>query len=91
MINEAEKINGDTDARYDAFSKAEAYMIEHAMVIPWYCGSSWQLTGVNDYSKIWAAYGIQSSRWINWETSLELFTTADYEKFLADYEAGKPE
>ena len=48
---------------------------------------SWQLTGVNDYSKIYTAYGIQAERYVNWETQFELYTTDDYAALKDAYNA----
>ena len=85
LVNEADAITDDLDARYAAYAVAEAYLIEHALVIPCNYDVSWQLTCVNDYSKIYAAYGIQNNRYLNWETNANGFTTADYEAFAAAY------
>lgn len=41
----------------------------------------WNLTHINDYSH-------KSNRFKNWETSVEPYTTEQYEKFAADYIAG---
>ena len=87
LTNEAKAITDDLDARYAAFAKAEAYMIEKALVIPWSYDVSWQLTGVNDYSKIYTAYGIQAERYVNWETQFELYTTDDYAALKDAYNA----
>ncbi len=81
LVTEAKAITEDLDARYAAFAKAEAYMLEHALVIPTHYDVSWQLTCVNDYSKIYAAYGNQSSRYVNWETNSDIYTTEDYVGF----------
>ena len=62
-------------------------MLEHALVIPWYKNITWQLTHVNDYSKVYALYGCQSNRFVNWETSVDAYTTEDYEAFAAAYAA----
>ena len=87
LTNEAKAISDNLDARYAAFAKAEAYMIEKALVIPWSYDVSWQLTGVNDYSKIYTAYGIQAERYVNWETNFELYTTDDYAALKEAYNA----
>ncbi len=89
MVAEGRDITTDLDARYDAFAKAEAYFVAHALTIPCYIDVSWQLTKVNDYTKIYAAYGISAYRYENWETSTELYTTADYAAFQAAYEAAE--
>ena len=62
-------------------------MLEHALVIPWSYDVAWQLTGVNDYSKIYSAYGTQGDRYLNWETNSDIFTTEDIAEFKAAYEA----
>ena len=89
LVDEAAAINDDLDARYLAFAKAEAYMIEHALVIPLYLNIAWQLTHVNDYSRIYAAYGIQNNRYVNWETSKDGYTAEDYAAFAKVYEENR--
>ncbi len=81
LVNEAKAITGDLDARYAAFAKAEAYMLNHALVIPWSYSVTWQLTKVNNYSQVFSAYGVQGERYVNWETSTDLYTAAQYEEF----------
>ncbi len=88
MVNAANAIVGDMDARYEAYADAEKYMIEHALVIPWYKNVLWQVTHVNDYSKIYAPYGIQGDKFKNWETSVDPYTTEDYAKLAEAYAAG---
>jgi oligopeptide transport system substrate-binding protein len=83
LVNEARAITEDIDARYAAFAKAEAYMLDHVLTVPVYYLVEWQLTLVNDYSKIYAQYGIQSSRYVNWEAKTEPYTTAEYAELAA--------
>jgi len=82
LTNEAKAITDNLDARYEAFAKAEAYMIEHALVIPWNYSVVWELTKVNNYSKIFTAYGVQAERYVNWETSTEPYTAEEYKAFV---------
>ena len=82
LTNEAKAITDDLDARYAAFAKAEAYMLEHALVIPWSYNVVWQLTKVNNYTKVYSAYGNQSERYVNWETSTEPYTAEEYKAFV---------
>lgn len=81
LVNEAKAITDDLDARYAAFAKAEAYMLNHALVIPWSYSVVWQLTKVNNYSQVYSAYGVQGERYVNWETSTELYTAEQYAEF----------
>jgi len=81
LVAAAREITGDLDARYAAFAKSEASLINHALVIPWYVNVTWQLTCINDYSKVYSAYGNQNSRYVNWETNSDIYTTEDYAGF----------
>ena len=87
LVAAARTIVDDYDARLDAFAKSEAYMVQHALVIPCYIDISWQLTKVNDYTKIYAAYGISTYRYENWETQDTPYTTEQYEAIKAEYNA----
>lgn len=89
LVAEARTIVDDYDARLDAFAKSEAYFVQHALTIPCYIDISWQLTKVNDYTKCYAAYGISTYRYENWETKSEMYTTEDYEAIKAAYNAAE--
>ena len=85
--NQAKSIAGDADARLRALAEAEVYMLEKALCIPVCCAVRWQLTCANDYTKPYAAYGIQNGRYVGWETDSSVYTTAEYEHIRAEYEA----
>lgn len=89
MVNDAKVITDDLDARYTAFAEAEAYLLTKALMIPTYVDVTWQLTCVNDYSKVYAAYGNQYSRYVNWETNDDIYTAEEYEQIEADYFAAQ--
>ncbi len=78
LVNVADAIKDDMDARYDAYVDAEVYMLEHALSVPMQYEVSWQLTRVNDYTKSNAMYGIQNYLYKNWETSADAYTTDEY-------------
>lgn len=83
MVNTAKAITDDLDARYAAFAKAEAFWIQHALTIPWSYEVTWKVTSINEYTKIYTAYGNQGERYVNWETNSDLYTTEDYEAIKA--------
>ncbi len=89
LVHAASDITDDMDKRYAAFADAEAYALDNVIVLPLYNTVQWQLTRMNTYSAIHSAYGGQHARYINWETSKELYTTEQYEGFKKAYEAGK--
>ena len=87
LTDKASQIFDDTDARYQAYVDAEAYLIEHGLLMPVYYNIAWQLSKVNDYSKMNAMFGAVNNTYKNWETSVEGYTTEEYEQFKADYNA----
>ena len=87
LVNAANAIVNDTDARYEAFAKAEAYLLENVLVSPAYYDIAWSLTHANEYSKINAMYGGCNYKAVNWETSEEAYTTVQYEQFAKAFDA----
>ena len=82
LVNKADAITDDLDARYEAYAEAEAFMLDHALIVPAYFDISWELTRINDYSKMNAMFGIQNNKYKNWETSTDAYTAEDYAAFL---------
>ena len=85
MVNAANAIVDDLDERYEAQAQAEAFMLDHALVISLKkTGTAWALTQENTYSHVRGA-----TRHTGWETSDQPYTTEEYARLKADFEAGK--
>jgi len=74
LVAEAKKQTSDMDARYEAFAKAEALLINHAFIIPYgITGGGYQASKLNLFEGQFATYGQATSRykgqWI-YETSM---------------------
>lgn len=68
MVKEADKITTDLDARYEAYAEAEAYMLNHALVVPTYYNIGWCCTKYN-------VHGAESTnKMVNWETQKDGYT-----------------
>ena len=87
LLNQAKAVGGDADGRLRALAEAEVYLIEKALCIPMCYAVRWQLTCANDYTKPYAAYGIQAARYVDWETDSAIYTTAEYERIREEYGA----
>ena len=87
LVNEGRAIVDDTDARYAAFAKAEAYFLDENLIFPTVYDITWCLTHVNEYSKINAMYGPCNYKAVTWETSEEAYTTEQYDAFAAAFDA----
>ena len=87
LVVAAKAITNDMDARYAAFAKAEACMLEHALVIPCNYEVGWELTKINNYSKVYSMYGMQAYRYVDWETNDAPYTTEQMNEKAAAYAA----
>ena len=85
LVEEANTIYDDMDARYAAYAKAEAYLIQHGMVIPAYYNVPYCLTKINVYSKMNAMFGSQNDKMKNWETNVNGYTTEEMEAIVAEH------
>ena len=85
LVEEANTIYDDIDARYAAYAKAEAYLIQHGMVIPAYYNVPYCLTKINVYSKMNAMFGSQNEKMKNWETNANGYTTEEMEAIVAEH------
>ncbi len=87
MVEEANMINDDLDARYNAFAEAEAYMLQNGLVLPSYYGKGLCLSKYNIHSQMNAMFGSCNDKMKNWETSKEVYTTAEIDAYLAELNA----
>ncbi len=81
MVNEAHANTTDIDKRYADFAKAEAYFLNAGLEIPCWYEISWELTCINNFSKVYSMYGIQAYRYVNWETNDQIYTTEEAAAF----------
>ena len=77
MVEEADKITKDMDARYEAFADAEAYTLEKAHMLPCYYNVGWCLTRYNVHAEF------SGSRMKNWETKADGYTVDEVKAILA--------
>ena len=87
LVVKAKAITGNMDERYAAFAKAEACMLNHALVIPCSYEVGWELTKINNYTKVYSMYGMQAYRYVDWETSDTPYTTEQMNANAAAYAA----
>ncbi len=84
LVWEADAIVDDLDARYDAFAKAEAYMLENVLVMPYQYSQSYCLTKYNIHSQMNAMFGSCNYKMKNWETKADGYTTAEMAEIAAN-------
>ena len=81
LVEKAKVITDDMDARMAAFAEAEACMLDHALVIPCNYRVQWELTKINNYSKVYSMYGMQALRYVDWQAFDEMVTTEQMATF----------
>ncbi len=84
MINEADAII-DLDERYEAFAQAEAFAIEHALLIPTSGNRDLMLTNYNEYSGVHPMNEGVGARYEGLEYKEGGYTAEDYETFDRKY------
>ena len=63
LVADAKAITNDMDARYEAFAKAEAFLLDHAFVIPFSISKrSYQMCNLNVFEGQYASFGMASQR-----------------------------
>ena len=77
MVEAADAITTDLDARYQAYAEAEAYMLDHVFVLPCNYSIGWCLSKVDNDSKIYAMYGSQNEKMKNWGTKIDGYTSEE--------------
>ena len=82
LVEAADQITDDLDARYAAYAKAEAYLLDHVLVLPCNYGVGWALSKVDNDTKMNAKFGIQNNKMKNWDTNVNGYTSED--KGVAD-------
>ena len=58
MVEAADAITDDLDARYAAYAKAEAYLLDHVLVLPCNYSIGWCLSKIDNDTKMYAMYVI---------------------------------
>ena len=77
LVEAADAITTDLDARYAAYAKAEAYLLDHVLVMPCNYSIGWCLSKVDNNSKIYAMYGSQNEKMKNWDTHVDGYTSEE--------------
>lgn len=92
MIEEADKIVDDLDARYKAYAKADAFLIQKAFFLP----NSQQTRGqvvskFEPFQRPFSYYGDSSSKWKGAIIREDMITKAEFDKKFAEWQKAQEE
>lgn len=89
LYEEADAIKGDLDARYEAFAKADAYLLANGLYIPTSMQTrSTRVTHVVPFSAEWGS-GVCQYKLKGLELQEDIVTTEQYEAAKAEWEAAQ--
>ncbi len=84
LVEAAKAETSDVSARYEAFAEAEAYLIEHALVIPYGTSvSDYIVTKLDVWEGQYAAFGVSNLRYKGQHLQDDFVSMDDYEAAAA--------
>ena len=90
LYRAADAITDDLDARYEAFAKADAYMVAKALVITCHMQSiSYAVSRVVPFSGPYAVSGIAGGKYKYMQVQEDMVTTEQHAELKAEWEAAR--
>lgn len=90
MVDAAKAIPIDLEARYEAFAKAEAYLINHALVVPNSISSTYYVvTKLNTFEGQYAPFGVSVLRYKGQHLLDKPMSMEDFKKAQEDWVAAR--
>ena len=88
LVADAKAITDDMDARYEAFAKAEAFLLDHAFAVPFSISSrSYQMCNLSDFDGQYASFGMANLRYKGKHLYSSSMGLEEYQKAYADWKA----
>lgn len=89
LYRAADAITDDLDARYEAFAKADAELVDKCFFIPGQMQSrTVRVTHVVPFSRVYSTTGMTEYKYKGMKLQEDLVTTADYDAAYEDFQAG---
>lgn len=90
LVDAAKAIPVDMNARFEAFAKAEAYLINHALVVPFsISGSAYQVTKLNVFEGQYASFGVSVLRFKGQHLLDKPVSMEEFNKEQQEWEAAR--
>jgi len=88
LVNAAKAVTNDMDARFEAFAKAEAMLLEHGFALPIHTSSrSYQMSNLNVFESQYAPFGVAYLRYKDQHLYADSMSLADWQAAYADWQA----
>ena len=89
LVKAADAITAPLDSRYAAFAKAEAYMLDNVIVMPYAYSHAVAVGKIDNTSRMKAMYGIMDNKYKNWRTNSNGISSAEAEALTARHAEGR--
>ena len=88
LVDAAKAITDDMDARYEAFAKAEAFLLDHAFAVPFSISSrSYQMCDLNVFEGQYASFGMASLRYKDQHLYATSMSVEQFQAAYAEWQA----
>ena len=88
LVDAAKAIADDMDARYEAFAKAEALLLEHGFALPIHTSSRYyQMSNLNVFEGQFAPFGVATLRYKDQHLYQDSMSLTDWQAAYAEWQA----
>ena len=88
LVEEAKAITTDMDARYEAFAKAEALLLEHAFALPIHTSArTYQMSNLNVFEGQYAPFGNATLRYKDQYLYTDSMSLEQWQAAYAEWQA----
>ena len=88
MVNAAKAITDDMDARYEAFAKAEAFLLDHAFALPIHTSNrSYSMSKLNVFEGQYASFGMANLRYKDQHLYADSMSLEEFQAAYAEWSA----
>ena len=90
LVAAAKAITDDMDARYTAFAKAEAFLLDHAFAVPFSISNrSYQMCNLNVFEGQYASFGLANQRYKDQHLYSSSMGLEEYQAAYAEWQSKK--
>ena len=90
LVAAAKAITDDMDARYAAFAKAEAFLLDHAFAVPFSISNrSYQMCNLNVFEGQYASFGLANQRYKDQHLYSSSMGLEEYQAAYAEWQSKK--
>lgn len=88
LVDAAKAVTNDMDARYEAFAKAESFLLDHAFAVPIHISArNYQMCNLNVFEGQYASFGLANQRYKDQHLYDTSMSVEEFQTAYADWQA----